>query len=221
MSSVAILGYWDIRGLAESIRLLLEHTGTEYEDRRVHMTKPTWLDYKQGLGFDFPNLPYFQEGEFKLTQSLAILRYLGRKSGLIGTSELELSRVDLLGDVLTDYRGHLTSLCYNADFTPSMIDSWKSTSGLVERLKSLEKFFLSSSGNWWAGENLTWVDFLAWEFLDQHRILIPGCLEGMDGIKGFMERFSSLPNVASYLARPTYRSFPIWSVRAKYGFYPI
>ena len=24
------------------------------------MSKPSWLEYKGGLGFDFPNLPYYQ-----------------------------------------------------------------------------------------------------------------------------------------------------------------
>ena len=24
------------------------------------MSKPSWLEYKAGLGFDFPNLPYYQ-----------------------------------------------------------------------------------------------------------------------------------------------------------------
>ena len=26
----------------------------------MNMSKPSWLEYKQGLGFDFPNLPYYQ-----------------------------------------------------------------------------------------------------------------------------------------------------------------
>jgi len=60
MSNVCILGYWDIRGLAEPIRLLLEHVEANYEDRRMNMSKPSWLEYKGGLGFDFPNLPYYQ-----------------------------------------------------------------------------------------------------------------------------------------------------------------
>ncbi|KAG9464149.1 hypothetical protein GDO78_020395 [Eleutherodactylus coqui] len=29
-----ILGYWDIRGLCHSLRLLLEYTGTHYEEKR-------------------------------------------------------------------------------------------------------------------------------------------------------------------------------------------
>jgi glutathione S-transferase len=79
-SSVAILGYWDIRGLAEPVRLLLEHAGVDYEDRRINMTKPSWLEYKTSLGYDFPNLPYYEEpGGVKLTQSNAILRHLGRR----------------------------------------------------------------------------------------------------------------------------------------------
>lgn len=31
------LGYWDIRGLAHAIRLLLEYTDTSYEDKKYTM----------------------------------------------------------------------------------------------------------------------------------------------------------------------------------------
>jgi hypothetical protein len=62
------------------------------------------------------------------------------------------------------------------------------------------------------------VDFLAWEVLDEHRLLLPGCLAGLPAIAGFMARLAALPRVAAYLARPTYRPFPIWSVRARYGY---
>ena len=70
------------------------------------MPKPKWLEMKLTLGFDFPNLPYYQvrtakamskcifylqqnykEGNLKLTQSGAILRHLARKFKLDGTNE--------------------------------------------------------------------------------------------------------------------------------------
>ena len=80
------------------------------------------------------------------------------------------------------------------------------------------------------GAQLTWVDFLAWEYLDGARTLVPGCLEASPRIGGFMTRclpaprqptrFAELPNIAAYLGRPTYRPFPFWSVRAKYGYWP-
>ena len=41
------------------------------------------------LGLDFPNLPYLIDGNIKVTQSNAILRYLGRKFGLDGKTEAD------------------------------------------------------------------------------------------------------------------------------------
>ena len=42
------------------VRLLLEYGGEGYENRVMLMGKPDWLAYKTSLGFDFPNLPYYQ-----------------------------------------------------------------------------------------------------------------------------------------------------------------
>ena len=41
-------------------RLLLEYGGEGYENRTMQMSKPDWLPHKTSLGFDFPNLPYYQ-----------------------------------------------------------------------------------------------------------------------------------------------------------------
>ena len=35
-----------------------------------------------------------------------------------------------------------------------------------------------------------------------------------------MTKFEELPTIKSYLTSPCYRPFPLWSVRAKYGFHP-
>ena len=43
-------------------------------------------------GLDFPNLPYYMEGDLKLTQSNAILRHLARKHDLMGQTSAERAR---------------------------------------------------------------------------------------------------------------------------------
>ena len=48
-----------------------------------------WTNVKFKLGLDFPNLPYLIDGNIKVTQSNAILRYLGRKFGLDGKTEAD------------------------------------------------------------------------------------------------------------------------------------
>ncbi|CAG2183058.1 unnamed protein product, partial [Oppiella nova] len=64
-----------------------------------------WYDNKQSLGLDFPNLPYYIDGDVKLTQSLTIMRYLSKKHGLAGHNEKERIRMDILEGQLKDFRG--------------------------------------------------------------------------------------------------------------------
>ena len=60
-------GYWGIRGAGQVSRLLLGYCGFEWEEvKYVEMDKWFGQD-KQNLGFDFPNLPYLIDGDFKLT----------------------------------------------------------------------------------------------------------------------------------------------------------
>ena len=88
-------------------------------------------------------------------------------------------------------------------------------------VKIFNRFLKSSNGPWFAGSSLTCADFLAWELLDQHRLLIPGSLDDFEGLKSFMERFEELENIKKYLNDPRYKQFPIWSIRAKYGYFPL
>jgi glutathione S-transferase len=49
-------------------------------------------------------LPYYVDGDVKLTQSNAILRYIAGKHNLIGTNEKEKIRVDLMENEIGDFR---------------------------------------------------------------------------------------------------------------------
>ena len=62
-----ILGYWDCRGLGDPIRLLLIQAGVEFEDKRYRDPKE-WFANKFNLGLEFPNIPYYIDGDLKLTQ---------------------------------------------------------------------------------------------------------------------------------------------------------
>lgn len=74
------LGYWRVRGRAQVPRLLLAYTGALWED--VQYTSPEqWFGGdKEKLGFGFPNLPYLIDGDFKITESGAIIQYIIERS---------------------------------------------------------------------------------------------------------------------------------------------
>ena len=107
------IGYWKIRGLGAPIRLLLQYSAAEYEDvvyesgDAPDYDETCWTDKKFTLGMPFPNLPYLVDGDFKLTQSLAILRYLGNKLGLAGSSHKESAVIDMVADQLNDWKNPL------------------------------------------------------------------------------------------------------------------
>lgn len=57
--------------------------GIEFEqilyDEGDEMKEEEWYSKKETLGLDFPNLPYFMDGDFCMTESLAIHRYIADK----------------------------------------------------------------------------------------------------------------------------------------------
>ncbi|KAG8511546.1 Glutathione S-transferase Mu 2, partial [Galemys pyrenaicus] len=108
--------------MAHAIRLLLEYTDAQYEDKMYSIgdapdyDRTQWLSEKFKLGLDFPNLPYLIDGAHRLTQSNAILRYLARKHNLCGETEEERIRIDILENQLMDTRMQLGRICYSPDF---------------------------------------------------------------------------------------------------------
>ncbi|XP_040854567.1 glutathione S-transferase Mu 1 isoform X9 [Ochotona curzoniae] len=147
------LGYWDIRGMCHAIRLLLEYTDTSYEEKRYNMgdapdyDQSEWLSEKFKLGLDIPNLPYLIDGTHRLTQSNAILRYLGCKYNLCGETEEEKIRVDILENQAMDNRRQLGSICYSPDFEKLKPDYLK---GLPDKLTVYSQFL--GKQPWFAGD---------------------------------------------------------------------
>ncbi|XP_051021916.1 glutathione S-transferase Mu 2 isoform X2 [Acomys russatus] len=206
------VGYWDFRGLAHCIRLLLEYTDTSYEEKRYatgdgpDFDRSQWLNEKFKLGLDFPNLPYLIDGSHKITQSNAILRYLARKHHLCGETEEERIRVDIVENQAMDTRMQLGMLCYSPDFEKRKPEYLE---GLPEKMKLYSEFL--GKRPWFAGDKITYVDFLAYDILDQHREFEPKCLDAFPNLKDFLARFEGLKKIADYMKSGRFLSKPIFA----------
>ncbi|XP_056413872.1 glutathione S-transferase Mu 4-like [Hyla sarda] len=207
---VVILGYWDIRGLGHAIRLLLEYTGTPYEEKRYaegdapDYDKSQWLDEKEKLGLDFPNLPYLLDGDVKLTQSNTILRYISRKHGLCGNTENEETFVSLFENETMDFRMQIASLAYNSQFE-------QLKGPYLEKLQTVLARYSRFLGErqWFVGDKLTLADFLVYDALDSNKILDPTCLQNFKNLQDFLTRFEALPAIAAYLKTPRCKRIPV------------
>ena len=65
-----------------------------------------WFNVKYSLGFDFPNLPYFIDGDLKFTESAAIIRYICSKhdSSLLGSAPEQLAHVEMAAGIVGDLK---------------------------------------------------------------------------------------------------------------------
>ncbi|NXH11993.1 GSTM2 transferase, partial [Bucco capensis] len=152
---VLTLGYWDVRGLANPVRMLLEYTETPYQEKLYRpgpapeFDRNDWLKEKEKLGLDFPNLPYLIDGSTRLTQSNAILRYIARKHNMCGETEEEKQLVDMLENHLMDLRMNFIRLCYSPDFEklkPAYLEQ------LPGKLRELSRFL--GSRQWFVGNKV-------------------------------------------------------------------
>ncbi|KAK3102705.1 hypothetical protein FSP39_013316 [Pinctada imbricata] len=204
------LGYWKIRGLAQPIRLLLEYSGQEYTDRQYEQgdgpeySREEWLKEKNSLGLDFPNLPYYIDGDIKCTQSNSIIRYIAAKHDLLGKTDKEKVTCDVMLENAMDFRNGVVRLVYNKEY-----ENLKGTyfENVKEKLVSFEKFL--GDKQWFAGENVTACDFPMYELLDQHRLMKPGILDDYPKLMAFLDRFEGLPKIKAYMESSRFMKRPV------------
>jgi len=214
-----VLAYWDIRGLAQPIRLLLEFTGTVWEDKLYScgpaptFDKTGWFGIKESLGLDFPNLPYLIDGDVKLSQTQAILRYIARKNGLLGADDTEAMRVDLIAAEWADFNAPFVGMCYSPDFEAKKVVYL--AEALPLKLKRFSAFLADNP--FFAGKNVTFVDFLMYEMLDQHKLLDPTCLKPYKNLEEFVDRIENLDRIKEYLKSGRCIKYPLNNKMASFG----
>lgn len=213
------LGYWNIRGLAQPIRYLLEYAGAQYTEKRYELgpapelSRDAWLQEKQKLGLDFPNLPYLCDGDLRLTQSNAIIEYLAKKYGLAGTSLKDEARCVMLLHEAYDLRNAIVRLCYSSKESyktklPQFLETTLSHYlDVFSRFLGANEFLLGS---------ISAADFVVYELFDQCRTMKPGCLDTHKSIIAFLDRFESQPAIAAYRSSDRFISRPINNLSAAF-----
>ncbi|XP_055953150.1 glutathione S-transferase class-mu 26 kDa isozyme 51-like [Argiope bruennichi] len=211
--SKPILGYWGIPGLAEPIRFLLHFKNVNFEDKRYSFdARSEWEKNKYSLNLDFPNLPYYIEGNVRLTQSNTILRYLAGKYGLDGNTEEEKLRVSLAEQQISDFRGSLIQLSYSENFE-------KLKPGFVANVPAQLKLIADFLGDrkYLAGSSVTYADFMTYNAIHFYRYLIPNILADYPTLKEYQGRIQNLPELQSYLKSEAYKRWPLFSPAAQFG----
>ncbi|KAL5969767.1 Glutathione S-transferase Mu 2 [Taenia solium] len=227
---VPTLGYWDIKGLGEQIRILLKYLGVEFIDKRYNFgpapayDRSAWLSEKFLLDLDFPNLPYYIDGDFKLTQSGAIMRYIADIHGMIPDCKEQRALLHMLQDEVDDLRTSFMDIYYRPDCVSrysmdpliriSSVDLLLNPDyfclpqeelkpgfleTLAQRLPRFEAFM--GEKQWFSGEkaSINYPDFALCDLLMQMTKLEPTYLKEYPKLQAYLSRFQNLPEMRDYM----------------------
>nr|AIR95627.1 GST m4 [Tetranychus cinnabarinus] len=216
-----VIGYWKLRALVEPIVLTLEQAKVSYDIRGYNLgdapdfDKSDWLNEKNNLGLDYPNLPYYLDGDLKITQTLAILRYLARKHDLGPKDEQETIRSDMVEQGAYEVLLALFRAWYAFSDEQFKLNLTQLVPYLVEKLVHTENVL--GANKFILGDRVTYVDFLLYSTLDYIRLFKPSLMDPHENLKSYLDRIEALPEIDKYLKSEGYSRFPITGTMAKWG----
>lgn len=116
---------------------------------------------KKDLGLEFPNLPYLIDGDFKLTESAAIAKYIIRRSGhteFLGKNIQDEGSVETVIGVFNDILKEVRGVLFDDNWQESKHAAFEKVKAKIEYLNK----FIGDKD--FALGYLTFADFLIAEF---------------------------------------------------------
>lgn len=192
------LTYFDARGRAEPIRLVLAFAGVAFEDRGL--TFEQFLQHKPETPLG--QLPYLVEqkdGEtLTIPQSMAIVRHFAREHGLDGKTERERVAADVAAETAVDLTGALTRLRFSPAWQDEALKAKFAAETVPQHLARLDK--LLGDRTWFAAEAPTYADLVIFDALDKVVGNWPESLAAQPRLAALRGRVAALPQLAKYLA---------------------
>ena len=203
-SAKPTLGYWKIRGLASQIRYTMVYLGVDFDEHQYEQgdapdfDRSAWLNVKETLGLTFPNLPYFIDGDVRLTESSAIIKYICSKHGpsLLGRTPAEIAHVEMVAGVIGDLKGAVTMPCYTSG------DRAAISALILEKIKPISAYL--GNKTFLVGDSVTYVDFILFELCELMSFITEGQLFAQNHNLGpYCDRVKGLPRLSEYYADDT------------------
>mmetsp|Transcript_27769 Transcript_27769/g.54673 ORF Transcript_27769/g.54673 Transcript_27769/m.54673 type:complete len:421 (+) Transcript_27769:15-1277(+) len=222
------LRYFNTRGRAEVIRLVLEAAFLQYE--QVHYDSLTWPDAKvagieNGM-FLFGQVPSVSYNDRDLVQTWSIVRYLGSRHNLLPAQFF--TEIDMLLGGLEDILARYGRLVYSknfheerAEYEAQVLPAWlahynrylsnnrRQEQNGTSSSSSSSSNSSSNSSLYLVGGVLTVADIGLFSVIQQHLPVSPSCLAPFPLLSAHFRLISEQKGISNYLAsdrRPQYQN---------------
>ncbi|KAE9553765.1 hypothetical protein FO519_003033 [Halicephalobus sp. NKZ332] len=194
------LHYFDIRGLAETARLLLHAAGQKFEDDRIDQAK--WPELKKT--FPTGKVPLLEVDGHQIPESFAIYRFLANRFGFAGKDDYEKALVDSTADFFrdstTDTRPYLMVLAGRAEGDKDALYKEKFLPALEKTFPYFESIIKKSGSGFIVPSGITWADFFIAENLTTLTNLAPDVAKKYSFVPEYIKRVHEHPKVKSYVS---------------------
>ncbi|KAI7842899.1 hypothetical protein COHA_003411 [Chlorella ohadii] len=205
-----VVFYFPIRGRAEPIKLALAAKGIEFDVQPVDYELMK-TDREQ---YPFAQCPRFVDADgLDLSQSNTIMRHVGRKYGLLGGSEADAARIDMVVDGVEDIKRKYLALIYQDQLSDEAKKAhWANhiahdsmsgrnggahfgyLAGLVQRY---------GKDGWAVGGHISIADVLLFDIVDLHtRIYGEEFRAAWPALAALHDKVAAVPGVKAYLESP-------------------
>jgi glutathione S-transferase len=198
------LTYFNVRGRADPIRLLLTDNDIAFEDVTIRMEE--WYGerakLKQEGKIPFNQVPLYEERDsgVSIVQSQAILRYLARKHDLYGQNATEMIRCDIIEEACYDAAYEIMILFWDKEFNNKREDYLKTK--LPARLSDLNDYLAKNENDeYCVGSRVTLADYLVWNYLDVVRAFDSDIVKQYDRLNKFYTTFAARPPIKEFLEK--------------------
>jgi len=191
------LTYFNLRGRAESARLVLAYAGTRYQDNRItgeefSLIKPS-LCYGQ--------LPKLEYKGHTVYQSVSIARFLATEFGIAGRTNVEKAQVNEVVDAINDlHTAVVSAILFEKDEKAKEEKKKKLYSETIPSgLKSLETMLVKRGGQYFVGNSFSWAELHFMQFVDLIVSQDSKVLESSPALANNVQRTRDLPNIRKWL----------------------
>ena len=142
------------------------------------------------------------DGNVKMSEHLAIMRYIARKYGLAPTTEDETILSDQTENFVFDIRFRFYQVAYNTKNYEAAKTEFLDIAN--KRLLYLDAQL--GKNDYVVGNRLTYVDVVVFDFLLLMRAFEPELVTKNPNLARFVERIQKLPRISEYLTSNRFRS---------------